>query len=285
MATPKLKKNVANGDELLEEVLTPEEIAPVYNSTIEVNEDGESEVFNLLAGYTDENDITHTTFTLREMTGRDEEAISKADLKQNHSKLVSVLLERCVLSIGSLTRKDVGSEKWRDIIRSLYVGDQDYMLVKLRELSMGGEIEVNHVCPYCKENLKTFLDVSELEVEPFKGQRVVTFSLPKGYKDKKGVTHKDGTLKLPTGQDREILTPIARKNIAQASTLMLTRLCVFEDGLYVTEDIMRDLTVRDREYLQKLLQENLFGIKLEVDVTCTSCGEEFKGNLNATNFI
>ena len=66
---------------------------------------------------------------------------------------------------------------------------------------------------------------------------------------------------------------------------MLTRLCKFEDGLYVTEDVMRDLTVRDREYLQKLLQENLFGIDLEIDVTCTSCGEEFKGNLNTSNFI
>ena len=89
----------------------------------------------------------------------------KADLKQNGSKLVSTLLERCVLSIGSLTRKDVGTEEWRDIIRGLYVGDQDYMLIKLRELSMGGELEVNHTCPNCKENLKTYLDVSELETD------------------------------------------------------------------------------------------------------------------------
>ena len=284
MATPKLKKNVAS-DELLDEVLTPEEKAPVYNSRIEVNEDGETEQFELLAGYTDDEGVLHKTFTLREMTGRDEEAISKSDVKQNLSKLVSVLLERCVMSIGTLTRKSVGTEKWKDIIKSLYVGDQDFMLIKLRELSMGGEIEVTHTCPYCKESLKTILDVSELEVEPFKGERVIQFSLPKGYRDKKGVVHKDGTLRLPTGQDREILTPIARKNVAQASTLMLTRLCKFEDGLYVTEDVMRDLTVRDREYLQKVLQENLFGINLEIDVTCTSCGEEFKGNLNATNFI
>ena len=284
MATPKLKKNVAS-DDMLDEVLTPEEKAPVYNNTIEVNEDGESEVFSLLAGYLDDNETLHKTFTLREMTGRDEEAISKADLRQNGSKLVSTLLERCVLSIGTLTRKDVGAEKWRDIIKSLYVGDQDYMLIKLRELSMGGEIEVTHTCPNCKESLKTYLDVSELEIEPFKGQRIVPFTLPKGYKDKKGVIHSEGTLRLPTGLDREILTPIARKNVAQASTLMLTRLCVFSDGLYVTEDVMRDLTVRDREYLQKLLKENLFGINLEIEVVCTSCGEEFKGSLNATNFI
>lgn len=284
MATPKLKKNVAS-DELLDEVLTPEEISPVYSSSIEVNEDGETDKFNLLAGYIDSEGNHHTTFTLREMTGRDEEAISKSDLKQNGAKLISTLLERCVTSIGTLTRKEVGTEKWKDIIRGLYVGDQDFILIKLRELSMGRELEVTHVCPSCKESLKTIFDVGELEVEPFKGQRVVPFCLPKGYRDKKGEIHRDGTMRLPTGQDREILTPIAKKNVAQASTLMLTRLCQFEDGLYVTEDVMRDLTVRDREYLQKILQENLFGINLEVDVVCTNCGEDFKGSLNATNFI
>ena len=284
MATRKLKKNVAN-DDLLDEVLTPEEQAPVYRNTIEVNEDGETDKFNLLAGYTDKEGNLHTTFTFREMTGRDEEAISKSDIKQNGAKLVSTLLERCVTSIGTLTRKEVGTEKWKEIIRNLLVGDQDYMLIKLRELSIGGEIEVTHTCPQCKESLKTYLDISELEIEPFKGQRVVPFSLPKGYKDKKGVTHREGTMRLPSGQDREILTPIAKKNVAQASTLMLTRLCKFEDGLFVTEDIMRDLTVRDREYLQKLLQKHLFGVKLETEVVCDTCGESFVGTFNASNFI
>ena len=285
MATPKLKKNVAD-EELLDEVLTPEERAPVYNSRIEVNADGETEVFDLLAGYEDSDGVLHKTFTLREMTGRDEEAISKSDLRQNGGKLISTLLERCVLSIGTLTRKEVGTDKWKDIIKSLFVGDQDYILIKLRELSMGGEIEVNHTCPHCKNSMKTFLDVSELEIKPFQGNRVVEFELPKGYRDKKGVVHRSGKMKLPTGLDREILTPMARKNLAQASTLMLTRLCKFDDeGVYVTEDVMRDLTVRDREYLQKLLQDNLFGVNLEIPVTCTECGEEFMGNLNTTNFI
>lgn len=273
------KKNSAEDNEL-DEVLTP-----VYSSTIEVNEDGESEVFEMPAGYVDDNGTMHKTFTLREMTGRDEEAISKADMKQNGAKLISTLLERCVLSIGSLTRKELGIEKWKEVIRSLLVGDQDYILIKLRELSMGGEIEVTHTCPYCKKSMKTFLDVSELEVLPFKGLRVIPFSLPKGYRDKKGVVHRDGTMRLPTGFDREVLTPIAKKNVAQASTLMLTRLCKFDDEVYVTDDVMRDLVTRDREYLQKLLQDNLFGVNLEVGVTCAECGEEFKGNLNSVNFI
>lgn len=254
-------------------------------SRIPVNEDGVSDEFEMPAGYLDSDGVLHKTFTIREMTGRDEEAISKSDLRQNGAKLITVLLERCVMSIGTLVKKEVGEIKWKEIIKSLYVGDQDYIVLKIRELSMGGEIEVTHICPNCKASMKTLLDVSELEVEPFKGERLIQFELPKGYRDKKGNVHTTGTMKLPTGYDREVLTPIAKKNVAQASTLMLTRLCKFDDGISVTEDVMRDLTVRDREYLQKLLQENLFGVNLEVDVTCVDCGEEFKGNLNSINFI
>lgn len=254
-------------------------------SRISVNEDGVSDEFEMPAGYLDSDGVLHKTFTIREMTGRDEEAISKSDLRQNGAKLITVLLERCVMSIGTLVKKEVGEIKWKEIIKSLYVGDQDYIVLKIRELSMGGEIEVTHICPNCKASMKTILDVSELEVEPFKGERLIQFELPKGYRDKKGNVHTTGTMKLPTGYDREVLTPIAKKNVAQASTLMLTRLCKFDDGISVTEDVMRDLTIRDREYLQKLLQENLFGVNLEVDVTCVDCGEEFKGNLNSINFI
>ena len=278
MATPNLNKSKDNVSE------STEELNETLEHGVNLAEDDE-EVYELLAGYTDKDGVTHKEFTMREMTGRDEEAIHKGDVKNNSSNVASLLLSRCITSIGTLTPKSVGAKKWDDIIKSLYVGDQDYMLIKLRELSMGSEIEVTHTCPYCKTSLKTILDVSELEVEPFKGERLIQFELPKGYRDKKGNVHTTGTMKLPTGYDREVLTPIAKKNVAQASTLMLTRLCKFDDGISVTEDVMRDLTVRDREYLQKLLQENLFGVNLEVDVTCVDCGEEFKGNLNSINFI
>ncbi len=259
-----------------------EEIKTIGNA--EINEEGETEPLEMLAGYEDENGVLHKTFTLREMTGRDEEAISRPEIMQNSGKVISILLERCVTSIGTLTRKEVGGEKWKEIIRSLYVGDQDYMLLKLRAMSIGGEIEVTHTCPVCKESLKTFLDLSELEIIPFKGERVIPFELYRGYTDKKGEIHKTGVIRLPNGLDREIMIPLAKKNIAQANTLMLTRLCKFDD-FPVTEDVMRDLTVKDREYLQNLLNDNLFGVDLEVNVTCTNCGEEFKGRLDSLNFI
>lgn len=253
--------------------------------TVNLAEDDGEQVFELLAGYVDSEGVTHKEFTLREITGKDEEAIHKGDVKNNSSKVASVLLSRCVTSLGTLTPKSVGIRKWEEIIKSLYVGDQDYILLQLRKISIGEEIEVNHVCPECKTKLKTLVGVDELELIPFKGERLIEFELPRGYKDKKGEVHKNGKMRLPTGIDREILTPLARTNLAKAETVMLTRLCKFDDGLPVDDDIMGSLSIRDREYLQKLLQENTFGVNLQTEVVCDSCGESFMGTFNATNFL
>lgn len=278
MATLKSKAKVAENES---ENLMEKAVSQEFNFT------DEESVFEMLAGYKDKDGVTHKEFTLREMTGKDEEAIHKSDVKSNGSKVVSVLLSRCVTRIGTLTPKSLGKNKWEELIKSLFTGDQDYMLIQLRKMSIGEEIELNHVCPNkdCKAKLHTILDVDELEVVPFSGERVIEFELPRGYKDRKGVLHKTGTLRLPTGLDREVLTPLAKTNLAKAETVMLTRLCKFDDGAYVDDDVMSSLSIRDREYLQKLLQEHFFGVKLETEITCDSCGESFMGSFNASNFI
>ena len=281
MATLKTKAKAADTDESL----TMEE---AVEQNINMSDEDESTVFTMLAGYKDENGVIHKDFTLREMTGKDEEAIHKTDVKNNGSKIVTTLLTRCVTSIGTLTPKTVGGrQKWEDIIKSLYTGDQDYMLIQLRKISVGEEVELNHVCPNkeCKAKLHTILTLDELEVIPFDGERDIEFELPRGYKDRKGVKHSTGVMRLPTGLDREILTPLAKTNLAKAETVMLTRLCKFDDGAYVDDDVMSGLSIRDREYLQNLLREHFFGVKLETEVTCDSCGETFLGSFNATNFI
>ena len=278
MATPNLNKSKDNVSE------STEELNETLEHGVNLAEDDE-EVYELLAGYTDKDGVTHKEFTMREMTGRDEEAIHKGDVKNNSSKVASLLLSRCITSIGTLTPKSVGAKKWDDIIKSLYVGDQDYMLLQLRKISVGEELEVNHVCPNCKAKLKTTVPIDELEIKPFKGVKSIEFTLPRGYKDKHGEVHKTGTMRLPNGLDREILTPLAKSNLARAETVMLTRLCKFSDDMPIDESVMGDLSIRDREYLQKLLQEHNFGVSLETEVTCDSCGETFTGAFNATNFL
>lgn len=290
---PKLKRNsnstetITKGDFAEEVEALEEEKLELPRCDVKVNEKGESEEFKLLAGYIDEDGTMHDTFVIREMNGKDEEIINQGNTKLvNGAKVINTLLARCVVRIGSLYKKDFASQKdWENIIKKLYIGDQDYILLKIRELSLGKEIECSHQCPYCKSQITTYVDTDEFEIIPFSGERTIYFELPRGYTDTKGKVYSSGTLRLANGVDREVLTPKAKKNIGVANTLMLARLVTFDNGMPTTEDVIRNLTVRDREYLFKLMNENAFGPKTVVEVECPECGEEFSGNLNAVNFI
>lgn len=290
MATKKLKKSditkTAEQEAAeLEQQEAQDELQEAVNKGINLADSDEPVEHEMFCGYRDKDGVLHKTFTLREMTGRDEEAINKADVRNNPTKAVNILLSRCVLTIGTLSRKDFAQSDWMNIIKSLYSGDQDKMLMELRRISISDEIEVQHQCPNCKAKLNTVLSIDELDTRPFMGETVIKFTLQRGYKDKKGVVHKEGTMRLPNGLDREILTPLAKKNLARANTVLLTRLCKFTDGMPVDEDVMSSLTVKDREYLNTLLGENNFGYVLSVEVECDQCGEIFEGNINAVNFL
>ena len=248
---------------------------------IEENE----EVFEFLRGYVDTEGHLNKEFQITEMSGEDEEAISKKDTKANAGKVVRVILERCITRMGEHTRKSLGTAKWREAIQSLSIGDQDFALMKIREETLGNEIEVLHNCPECEQELNTIIETDELEIKDFNGLDILDFELPKGFKDKKGVVHKSGTMRYPNGLDRETLNQLIKTNTGMANTMLLTRCIINLGDLTVYDQVIRKLSIRDREYLLKILQENDFGLDMSTEITCTACGTSFKGNLNSTNFI
>lgn len=251
-----------------------------------VNINGET--FELLRPYVDKDGVSHLDFEIREMDGSDEEAIAKKEIKSNGAKVLRTLLARCCYRIGTLEKADMRDAKWAEIIQSLPVADQDYMIMQLRKISLGEEIETKHICPdpECKAEILTTIDIDEdLEITPFDGVTEIEFELPKGYTNKEGNVLKKGKLRYPNGLDREILDGVARKNLGHANTLMLTRLITELEGEKVDDDIVRSLSMKDRKYLLDLLDEHKYGVKLEVEVECPECYESFKASLNAVNFI
>lgn len=249
-----------------------------------VIQDFGEETFEFLAGYKDKDGNVIKEFAIREITGVEEEAISKAGIRENGGKVVRTILEKCITRIGDITPK-IGQREWRDIIQSLSIADQDYALLKIREATLGSEIEMEHKCPHCGASLKSIIDIDELNIIPFGGEEILDFELPKGYRDKQGTVHKLGKIRYPNGFDREVLDTIARKNIGTANTMLLTR-CIVELGdVKVHDAIIRGLSIKDREYLLNVLRENAYGVELETDITCSSCGEEFRSTLNMVNFL
>lgn len=243
------------------------------------------ETHEFLAGYIDMEGNVHKEFEINEITGVEEEAIAKKGTRDNGGKLIRVLLERCIVRIGDYTPKSEGNAKWRDIIQALSVADQDYALLKLRELTLGSEIEMAHKCPNCSTELKSIIDMNELEIKPFGGDLEMDFELPKGYKDKQGNVHRLGKMRFPNGEDREVLDMTARNNMGTANTMLLTR-CIVELGtVKIHDQIIRNMSLRDRDYLLKLLQENAYGLNLQTEIICVNCGEDFMATLNMVNFL
>lgn len=281
-----LKKANNGSSNELEKVVSQIESENVrtLNDEIEVGEDGLVHDVPLLAGYVDKDGVLHTTFTYREMNGKDEEAISKADVRQNGAKMVNVLVERCVTQIGTLTKKECGA-RWGTIVRELLGGDLDYMAFKIRELSKGKEVEFIHKCPNCGTKLTTIVSTDEFQIKPYMGQSAIDFSLVRGYKDGRGELHKDGIIRLPNGFDREIVTPLFKKNPSTAMTMMLTRLMAFNDGALVTQNLVNEMTLRDREILEKIIKENTFGIDTNIEIVCSSCGQDISGEVGQSNFL
>lgn len=239
----------------------------------------------LLAGYIDKDGVLHTTFSYREMDGKDEEALSKADVRSNGAKVVNVLCERCVIAIGTIQKKDVGLAEWGKIIRSMTGGDLDWMAFNIRVLSKGTEITFRYKCPNCGQELVTVMNTDEVETIPFKGLFDIPFELKRGYKDKAGI-HKTGTIRLMNGLDREFITPILIKNQALATTNIIARTMKLEDDVPVSVQNVATMKSMDRDYLADLMKDNSFGIDINAgDVVCESCGKVISQDLGRSDFF
>lgn len=287
MATLKQPKQSKNN---MEEVTKAIEAAEEDNirtleDEFEIGEDGCIHDVPMLAGYVDDNGVLHSTFTYREMTGKDEEAINRGDVKANGAKVVNIIVERCVTQIGTLTKKECGA-KWGQIVRSLLGGDLDYMAFKIRELSKGKEIEFSHKCTECGTKLKTIVSTDEFGIKPFMGQSVIDFKLlHSGYIDGKGQAHKEGQLRLPNGFDREIVVPQFKKNPSTATSLLLSRLVSFNDGALVTQKGITEMSLRDRKVLEDILKDNTFGLDTNIEIYCDTCGANLSGEVGQSNFF
>ena len=253
-----------------------------------VDEDGVVHNEPMLYGYFDEETgILHNTFSYREMDGRDEEAINKTEVSSNGAKLANVLVERCVTEIGEFKKSDLGTKAWGDFIRNLCGGDLDYMMLKIRALSKGNTVTFTHKCPNCGTKLITEVNCDEFKTNKFEGKSIyIPFELPRGYKDKNNNIHKSGTIKLANGYDREVITPLYRKNKAVAVTRLLLRTMKLEDGTPVSEECIKRMSLKDRDYLEKLVEDNSFGIDMSFDdIKCSSCGADLSEVQGRSDFF
>lgn len=243
--------------------------------------------FDLPVGYLDEDGRLHRTALMRKMTGHEEALLGDRKLRQNAGRLVSELLGNCVKQLGEL--KPVTPQ----VTQQLTSADRNYLLVELRKITFGAELEASYVCPACSESTRMTHDLDELPVRRVEagGATEIVVELDDGYEDRNGEVYRSIVFRLPTGVDEERVATTSRENPSRGMTALLTR-CVTGLGDMPVErlqalgtKVLNDLTMSDRQRIDAAFRGHMPGVDMTADVDCSSCGRSFSTTVDLTGFF
>lgn len=239
-------------------------------------------------GYTDGEGTTHRRVRLRKMTGKEEAILADRKYQRNGGKLVSELLHSCITGIDDL------APNGRRPVTHMYSADRNYLLLKLRSITFGPELQASYTCPACGETTQVVEDLDELPVTSAPdgdGAAEVALELDDGYVDRDGQVHTAMTLRLPTGADEEAVASQMRDNPSLGKNALLAR-CVRSLGDVPTPRlealgprIMSELTMSDRRRIDRALEDAAPGVDLVREHDCTSCGKTFTSSLDLSHFL
>lgn len=246
----------------------------------------ETKTVELLYGYKDEEGNVHKEAEIREITGADEEVILRPDVRSNIGRLITQILCNCVVRIGDFRKSEVNATKWEKIMKELFIGDRDLLMMEIRKFTYGEDVEIPFRCHACKSEGKHILEWDEIEIiEPKTDPFNIPFELRKGARDKDGNIFKEGLLRMPNGLDQEVLDTHARKNMGKANTVLIQR-CVHKLGdLRLSAKVFENLSLADREKIVEAIANNQFGPNFNLEIECPSCGEPLNLGVHPVNFL
>jgi hypothetical protein len=108
------------------------------------------------------------------------------------------------------------------------------------------------------------------------------FTLPRGYVDKTGNVHREGTMRLATARDEiePLRNPDVRQNEAYLTVLLLSRVVTrLGDVVDVTPEIVEGLFATDFDHLQRLYERLNTDGEAVGSVTCPACANSFEVDL------
>jgi hypothetical protein len=242
----------------------------------------------LPVGYSAEgNGAAHREATLRKMTGNEEALLADPKLRGNGGRLITALLASCLTDLD-------GGKVDAAALRRMASADRNYLLLELRRLTFGDEMEARYRCPRCGAVTAVVEDLSAVEVRRLDGglaDAEVRVTLKDGYRDPDGNWQRELVFGLPTGEDEEAAAGRKDNNPSRQRDALLAR-CLRQVGTLEQRRIqamgvriLADLSLGDRRLIQKALDEAAPGPNLTRTITCDGCGEEFRTALDMSHFF
>jgi hypothetical protein len=247
--------NPALANQLLTKALQeePKEIAPeiVLPSDTTVN---------LPGGHINAAGEVIKTAEVRELNGRDEEAISKAT---NLGKAVLTILSRGTVKIGDEQASDA-------LLDQLLIGDRDAILLGILKNTFGKKIEIPTYCIGCSDN-----KIVEIDIDADIKFKVLADPINDRIFTVKGKSV-EFVVRLPNGVVQKEMINNTDKTSAELSTIVLENTLVkIGDTPVFSKAQVQTLSVLDRRVIIDEINHRAPGPQFDdVTVTCPNCGSE-----------
>jgi len=201
---------------------------------------------------------------LVEMTGAEEDLLTNRRLMKNGEAINQVLLN-CTKRLG-----ENAEPKMKDVL-DLLSGDRLFALARLRQISLGDEVELELACPNtgCGERTGITVNLTDLEVTAYGEEREFEFTLPGSAKKVKF-----GYL---DGHKEKRLAALKEPNLTAAMMIRIVEI----DGQPPSKKALNEMTMGDRSALRKEMLRVDGGIDTQVDISCDACGTRIRTRLEA----
>lgn len=217
---------------------------------------------------------------LRELTGWEEEYLERHQHEPNTARVCNEVLARCCAPPG----EDPGDAVRRQV-RGLLVADRDRALIRLRTMSLGPQIEGEVACPACGEVNRTTFSLDDLVLDEPAPDKPALDPAPEL---QERVRLEDGTvveLRLPTAGDQEELLEAGIESPAERRSWLLSRCVVEMDGAPLDLAAARAMPVRERAEVERLIEDRVPALDLEMALHCVHCDEDFTAPFDVAVFF
>jgi hypothetical protein len=230
---------------------------------------------SLPLGYVDEKGIRHDQVELASLSGFEEEFLAGLSLDASTAAVVSALLGSCIRTIGSI--KNVTAET----VANLLVGDREYLMLKLRELTVGKKLDAVLFCdnPACGKPMDLTLSLDNFIPDSRSvSRRFFTLEIPS---NENGAKCFSVNFRLPTGADQE-MAAVQGWSVDQ----LLSRILVSVNGrTSVDEQFVRALPSRVKQEIEAEMERLAPGFTIELEAACPECGTPSVSPLDLVAFF
>ena len=258
-------------NDLIEQVLAITETPQLQEFEGPVITPPRDTVVDLPGGYVSATGEFTREAEVRELTGRDEEVISKAN---SLHKVLQAVLTRGVVRIGESTQIT------ESMINGLLAGDRDYLLTHIYAATFGSEIELTQYCPKCEAPV-------DLKIDVLTNAPVVRLENPSDRRFTVACSIGDVTVDLPTGYTQKELFTAGDKTLAELSTILLANTVIQVNGRPVIgRNTVLDLPIKDRRAINDALVEHAMGPQLgDCKADCPLCETTLEVPLSTANLF